>query len=125
MAVKPVDRIRKMITDLERGARTLGDDIRKRAGNVAVTSDLEAALRQLMQGLTTIAAQLEKAAGELRRYLEKGAKGGKPKAGRKTAAKPAARKRAKKAAAKAPAKKAAPKKAAKAPAKKAAAKKSR
>lgn len=125
MAVKPVDRIRKMITDLERGARTLGDDIRKRAGNVAVTSDLEAALRQLMQGLTTIAAQLEKAAGELRRYLEKGAKGGKPKAGRKTAAKPAARKRAKKAAAKATAQKATPKKAAKAPAKKAAAKKSR
>lgn len=125
MAVKPVDRIRKMITDLERGARTLGDDIRKRAGNVAVTSDLEAALRQLMQGLTTIAAQLEKAAGELRRYLEKGAKGGKPKAGRKTAAKPAARKRAKKAAAKATAPKAAPKKAAKVPAKKAAAKKSR
>lgn len=125
MAVKPVDRIRKMITDLERGARTLGDDIRKRAGNVAVTSDLEAALRQLMQGLTTIAAQLEKAAGELRRYLEKGTKGGKPKAGRKTAAKPAARKRAKKAAAKASAQKATPKKAAKAPAKKAAAKKSR
>ena len=104
MAVKPVDRIRTMITDLERGARTLGDDIRKRAGNVAGTADLEAALRQLMQGLTTIAAQLEKAAGELRRYLEKGAKGGKAKGGRKSAAKSAAKKGAKKAAAKAPAK---------------------
>jgi hypothetical protein len=105
-----------MITDLERGARTLGDDIRKRAGNVAVTSDLEAALRQLMQGLTSIAAQLEKAAGELRRYLEKGAKG-KAKGARKPAAKKATKKAGKK--------KAAPKKVAKAPAKKAAAKKSR
>lgn len=74
MAVKPVDRIRTMITDLERGARTLGDDIRKRAGNT-VSGDLESVLRQLMQGLTAIAAQLEKAAGELRRYLEAGARG--------------------------------------------------
>lgn len=123
MAVKPVDRIRTMITDLERGARTLGDDIRKRAGNVAA-SDLEAALRQLMQGLTTIAAQLEKAAGELRRYLEKGTKGGKAKGGRKGAAKPAAKKGAKKSAKKAAAK-APAKKAGKAPARKAAAKKAR
>jgi hypothetical protein len=69
-----------MITDLERGARTLGDDIRKRAGNVKVSSDIESALRQLLSGLTNIAAQLEKAAGELRRYLEAGAKGGKSKA---------------------------------------------
>jgi len=89
MAVKPVDRIRTMITDLERGARTLGDDIRKRAGNVAVGPDLEAALRQFMRGLTNIAAQLEKAAGELRRYLEASSKGGK-KASRKAPAKRAA-----------------------------------
>ncbi|MFN2426218.1 MAG: hypothetical protein ABR587_07195 [Candidatus Binatia bacterium] len=110
MAVKPVDRIRTMITDLERGARTLGDDIRKRAGNVTVTSDLEAALRQLMQGLTTIAAQLEKAAGELRRYLEKGSKGKRSrKAGGKKAAKKTSRKKSTK---KAAAKKAAPAKAA-------------
>jgi len=124
MAVKPVDRIRTMITELERGARTLGDDIRKRAGNVAA-SDLEAALRQLMQGLTTIAAQLEKAAGELRRYLEKGAKAGKAKGGRKGAAKSAAKKGAKKSTKKKAAAKAPAKKAAKAPAKKAAAKKAR
>ena len=58
MAVKTVDRIRTMITDLERGARTLGDDIRKRAGSVAVAPDLETALHQLLQGLTAIAAQL-------------------------------------------------------------------
>ena len=98
MAVKPVDRIRTMITDLERGARSLGDDIRKRAGSVTVTSDLEKALRQFMQGLTSIAVQLEKAAGELRRYLESSAQGGKAararkgKAARKTkaAARPAA-----------------------------------
>jgi hypothetical protein len=131
MAVKPVDRIRTMITDLERGARSLGDDIRKRAGNVTVTSDLEKALRQFMQGLTTIAVQLEKAAGELRRYLEQGAKGAKPgrarkaKASRKSAskkaAKPAAKTAAKPAAKKAGAKKAA----AKAMGKKPAAKKSR
>ncbi|MFN2377016.1 MAG: hypothetical protein ABR538_10790 [Candidatus Binatia bacterium] len=86
MAVKPVDRIRSMITDLERGARTLGDDIRKRAGKVTVTSDLEAALRQLMQGLTTIAVQLEKAAHELRLYLEASTKGAR-KASKKTGAK--------------------------------------
>jgi hypothetical protein len=90
-----------MITDLERGARSLGDDIRKRAGNVAVTSDLEKALRQFMQGLTSIAVQLEKAAGELRRYLEQGAKGAGPgrarkaKASRKSASKKAARPAAK------------------------------
>jgi hypothetical protein len=83
MAVKPVDRIRTMINDLERGARTLGDDIRKRAGTVNVSTDIEKGLRQLLQGLTAIAAQLEKAAGELRRYLESGA-----------AAKPARRKAA-------------------------------
>ncbi|HXC53175.1 MAG TPA: hypothetical protein VN634_19970 [Candidatus Limnocylindrales bacterium] len=79
MAAKPVDRLRSMITDLERGARTLGDDIRKRAGGTKVSSDIESALRQLLMGLTNIAAQLEKAAGELRRYLEAGAKGGKRK----------------------------------------------
>lgn len=98
MAVKPVDRIRSMITDLERGARTLGDDIRKRAGKVTVTSDLEAALRQLMQGLTTIAVQLEKAAHELRLYLEAGAKGAKTKKGggkAKAGAKPAKAQKAK------------------------------
>jgi hypothetical protein len=131
MAVKPVDRIRTMITDLERGARSLGDDIRKRAGGVAVTSDLEKALRQFMQGLTSIAVQLEKAAGELRRYLEQqSAKAAKPararkaKAGRKPAAKKAARPAAKPAAQKA-AKKASKKAAAKAMGKKPAAKKSR
>ena len=59
MAVKPVDRIRMMITDLERGARTLGNDLRRRAGNVTVTPDIDAALRQFLKGLTTIAAQLE------------------------------------------------------------------
>ena len=105
MAAKPVDRIRTMITDLERGARTLGDDIRKRAGNVTVSSDIESALRQLLHGLTNIAAQLEKAAGELRRYLEAGAKA-KPK---KAGARKAASKRSSK---KSTAKKAAPKKAA-------------
>lgn len=123
MAVKPVDRIRTMITDLERGARTLGDDIRKRAGNVAASSDLEAALRQLLQGLTTIAAQLEKAAGELRHYLEAAAKGGKKKA-KKGAAKRGSAKAAKPAkAAKKSAPKAAPKAAAKPAAKKAVVKK--
>jgi hypothetical protein len=130
MAVKPVDRIRTMITDLERGARSLGDDIRKRAGNVTVTSDLEKALRQFMQGLTTIAVQLEKAAGELRRYLEQGAKGARPgrarkaKASRKSSSKKAAKPA--KPAAKPVAKKAGAKKAAaKAMGKKPAAKKSR
>jgi len=121
MAVKPVDRIRTMITDLERGARTLSDDIRKRAGKVDVASDLEAALRQLLHGLTTIAAQLEKAAGELRRYLEKGVETGKGKA--KKARKSVAKKGGKKVAVKkAAAKKAAPKTAT---VRKAAAKKSR
>lgn len=133
MAVKPVDRIRGMITDLERGARSLGDDIRKRAGSVTVTSDLEKALRQFMQGLTSIAVQLEKAAGELRRYLEKNTQSGKPgRAGKarpaRKAAKPAkaARKVEKKAAAKKAAKPVGAKKAAEKPmGKKAAAKKSR
>jgi hypothetical protein len=100
MAVKPVDRLRTMINDLERGARTLGDDIRKRAGSVTVTSDLEKALRQLMQGLTSIAVQLEKAAGELRRYLEKNAKPGAKRSGKARPArkaKPASKKAAKKA----------------------------
>lgn len=105
MAVKPVDRIRTMITDLERGARTLGDDIRKRASNVNVTPDLESALRQIMHGLSTIAAQLEKAAGELRRFLEAGTKG-------KKARKAPARRVAAKAAGKAAPKKKASSKAA-------------
>lgn len=95
MAVKPVDRIRTMITDLERGARTLGDDIRKRAGKVDVTSDLESALRQLLQGLTTIAAQLEKAAGELRRYLEQSSKAEKSRGRAGSKAKGGAKKKAK------------------------------
>lgn len=125
MAVKPVDRIRTMITDLERGARTLGDDIRKRAGNVSMTSDIESALRQLLHGLTNIAAQLEKAAGELRRYLEAGAKKSARKTKRpatKTTRKASATKARskKKAARKAPAKSTAAvgKKAAKKPSKK-------
>lgn len=104
MAAKPVDRIRTMITDLERGARTLGNDLRKRAGKVSVTPDIESALRQLLAGLTTIATQLEKAAKELRQYLEEaggsGGSGGKAKAKakkpakKKTAAKKAAGKKA-------------------------------
>jgi len=86
MAAKPADRIRSMIQDLERAARNLGDDLRKKAGKAGVSADLEGALRQLLQGLTSIAAQLEKAAGELRRFLEPGpaGKGGKS---RKAAAK--------------------------------------
>lgn len=122
MAAKPVDRIRTMITDLERGARTLGDDIRKRAGNAAVTSELESALRQLLVGLTTIAAQLEKAAGELRRYLETSAAKTKPRRKAAAKAKPAKKAARKRAASKAPARKVAPK-AAKPSKKKAAAKK--
>jgi hypothetical protein len=114
-AAKPVDRIRTMITDLERGARTLGDDIRKRAGNAAVTSELESALRQILLGLTNIAAQLEKAAGELRRYLEtntKPVRKAKKKGGKAAKARPAKKAAAKK---KVPAKKPAkPAKAAKA-----------
>ena len=115
MAAKPVDRIRTMITDLERGARTLGDDIRKRAGNVAVTSELESALRQILLGLTNIAAQLEKAAGELRRYLETNAGPAKkaPRRGAKAAAKKPAAAKAAKPAKKATAKKPAAKPAAK------------
>jgi hypothetical protein len=128
MAAKPVDRIRSMITDLERGARTLGDDLRKRAGGTKVSSDIESALRQLLQGLTNIAAQLEKAAGELRRYLEagSGSKGGKSKGRKKTSgrstAKPAASKVKKAAPAKAARKTSAAAKA-KAPAKKSSSKK--
>lgn len=126
-AAKPVDRIRTMITDLERGARTLGDDIRKRAGKAAVTSELESALRQILLGLTNIAAQLEKAAGELRRYLEtnaKPAKKAKKKAGKAAKAKPAKKAAAKKAPAKKAAKPAKPAKANK-PAKKKAAPKAK
>jgi hypothetical protein len=106
MAAKPVDRIRSMITELEKGARTLGEDIRKRAGGAAVTSELEAALRQFMKGLTNIAAQLEKAAGELRRYLEANTRATKPKASRKAPARraKARAKPKKKVAPKAPAK---------------------
>lgn len=116
MAAKPADRIRTMINDLERAARSLGDDIRKRAGKTGVSADLEAALHQLMTGLSNMAAQLEKAAGELRRFLEAGATG-KRKPARKTAAK---KKVATKAAPKTAASKAAAKKA---PAKKAPARK--
>ena len=116
MAATPLDRIRTMITDLERGARTLGTDIRKRAGSVAAADELEAALRQVLLGLTNIAAQLEKAAGELRRFLAASAKAApraraSKKAGAKAAKQPA------KQAAKKPAKKAAAKTTAKAPAK--------
>ena len=112
MAATPLDRIRTMITDLERGARTLGTDIRKRAGSVAAADELEAALRQVLLGLTNIAAQLEKAAGELRRFLAANAKAApraraSKKAGAKAAKQPA------KQAAKKPAKKAAKKKVAK------------
>jgi hypothetical protein len=107
MAVKPVDRIRTMITELERGARTLGDDIRKRAGKSG--SDIESALRQLLNGLTNIAAQLEKAAGELRRYLED-AGTAKKKATKRASARPARKKKAAKKSAKAIGKKPAAKK---------------
>ena len=61
---------------------------------------MEKALRQLMQGLTSIAAQLEKAAGELRRYIVSSASA-KPRGSRKAKAarKPAAKKATKKKAA--------------------------
>ncbi|MBI5504307.1 MAG: hypothetical protein HY899_05875 [Deltaproteobacteria bacterium] len=102
-----------MIREVERAARALGDGLRKRAGKASVPADLESVLHQLLQGLTGIASQIEKAVGELRRYLEanaaKTAGGGKP---RKAAKKKATKKR--KVAKKAPAaKKAARKKAAK------------
>jgi ABC-type transporter Mla subunit MlaD len=116
MAAKPADRIRTMINDLERAARSLGDDIRKRAGKTGVSADLEAALHQLMTGLSNMAAQLEKAAGELRRFLEAGATAKRKPARKKAAGKKATAKAAPKAAAKkapgkkAPARKAAPRK---------------
>jgi len=71
----------------------LGDGLRKRAGKASVPADLESVLHQLLQGLTGIASQIEKAVGELRRYLEANADrtagGGK----RKTAGKKAAKKK--------------------------------
>lgn len=109
MAATPLDRIRTMITDLERGARTLGTDIRKRAESVAAADELEAALRQVLLGLTNIAAQLEKAAGELRRFLAANAKAAPRARGAKKAG--TAKKPAKKAAKKKVAKKKAAKKA--------------
>ena len=77
-----------------------------------LADELEAALRQVLLGLTNIAAQLEKAAGELRRFLAANAKAApraraSKKAGAKAAKQPA------KQAAKKPAKKAAKKKVAK------------
>jgi len=105
-AGKPTDRIRDMVRELERAARSMGDDLRERAGKAGVPPDLEAALRQVLQGLTNITAQIEKAVGELRRYLEANAKtqarqgGARRKAGKATKAGAARKKTASKASAK-------------------------
>jgi len=109
-----------MVRELERAARSMGDDLRARAGKAGVPPDLENALRTVLQGLTNITAQIEKAVGELRRYLEanasaSGTRGGRSKGSKRKAAparkkapagnkkaskkKPAARKAAKKSAA--------------------------
>jgi len=70
MAPKSTDRIKDVIREVERAARALADNVRKRAGKAAVPADFESVLHQLLQGLTGIASQIEKAVGELRRYLE-------------------------------------------------------
>ncbi|HYC54378.1 MAG TPA: hypothetical protein VEL28_05525 [Candidatus Binatia bacterium] len=70
----PTDRIREMVQELERAARSMGGDLRERAGKAGVPPDIEKALRSVLQGLTNITAQIEKAVGELRRYLEANAR---------------------------------------------------
>ncbi len=135
MAKTRTDRIADIVRDIEKTARGLGDQLRKRAGKAGIPADVDAAVQQLLKGLTSVTVQVEHAVRELRRYLEANARQAaaaskKKPAKKKTAKKKAAKKKTKKkvvkkAAAKKPAKKAAAKKktAKKKPAKKKPAKK--
>jgi hypothetical protein len=84
MAAGPRERLGSLIKDVEKAARQLRADIRKRAQ--AAPKSMEAAAARLRKGAADIAGQVEKYVHDLRVGLE-----GKPAAKRATKRKPARR----------------------------------
>ncbi|MDX2165922.1 MAG: hypothetical protein SF182_02620 [Deltaproteobacteria bacterium] len=88
MAAGPRERIASLIKDVEKSARQLRNDIRKRAA--AAPKNLEAVSGQLRKGAADIAKQVEQYVREVRVSLE-----GKPAAAKKPAKRATAPKRKK------------------------------
>ena len=90
MAAGPRERIARLIRDVEKAARQLRSDIRKRAQ--AAPRSMEQAARALRKGAADIAGQVEKYVHEIRLNLE----GRQPAARRAAARQPARRRKARK-----------------------------
>ena len=71
---KEGDRIRAMIHEVEKLAKRLRADIRKRAAAVGLTKSLQAAAGELRKRAAAAAAQVEKYAHQVRKELETGTK---------------------------------------------------
>ena len=67
------DRISAMMHEVEKAARKLRADIRKRARAVGLPRDLKSAAAQLRKRAAHAAAQVEKYVHEIRTGLERGA----------------------------------------------------
>jgi len=85
MAAGPRERLAALIKDLEKAARQLRADVRKRASTAP--KSLDAAVSRLRKGVTEVTRQVEKYVHDLRVGLE----GKKPAAKRTTRRKPARR----------------------------------
>jgi hypothetical protein len=85
MAAGPRERLGSLIKDVEKAARQLRNDIRKRAA--AAPKSMEAAATRLRKGAADIAGQVEKYVHDLRVGLE----GKKPAAKRPAKRKPVRR----------------------------------
>lgn len=77
MAAGPRERLSTLIGDVERAAKQLRTDIRKRAQ--AAPRNMEAAAKRLRKGAADVAGQVERYVHELRMNLEGHARSARPK----------------------------------------------
>ncbi len=85
-------RIRELVNEVERIAKRLRTDIRRRVEETGILKNLEGAANQLRKQAAVVAAQVEKYAREMRQQLERSSKGkGKAAPARKKAARPTAK----------------------------------
>jgi hypothetical protein len=68
------DRIRELVTEVERIAKRLRTDIRKRVEETGLLKNIEGAASQLRKQAAAVAAQVERYAREMRQQLERSAK---------------------------------------------------
>jgi hypothetical protein len=84
MAKKPGERVARMVADVEKAAKKLRGDVRKRAKAAPMLKSMQKAAEQLRKRAATAAGQVEKYLHDIRLELE-GAVASKPTARRRKA----------------------------------------